>query len=83
MITKGFQEDNLSKRPLSVGFVTKCIENLFYLFKKHVEIHYNFFREMEESNPPPIPWRPINPNGAPFQDLQNGLKPKLEPKLDA
>ena len=31
----------------------------------------------------PIPWRPINPNGAPLQDLQNGLKPKLEPKLDA
>ena len=31
----------------------------------------------------PIPWRPINPNGAPLQDLQNGLKPKVEPKLDA
>ena len=29
----------------------------------------------------PIPWRLINPNGAPLQDHQNGLKPKVEPKL--
>ena len=44
--------------------------------------HQNYHRKLYQLTSP-IPWRPINSNGTPFQDLQNGLKPKLEPKLDA